>query len=91
MPPENLSLIRIREVCARTGRSTATVYEAIKNGEMTRPIKLGARCSAWPSYELDELIKAAIAGASRDEVCRLVEELHERRGRLSSSSEGDNS
>ena len=79
MPPENLSLIRIREVCARTGRSTATVYEAIKNGEMTRPIKLGARCSAWPSYELDELIKAAISGASREEICSLVNELHARR------------
>ena len=79
MPQDNLALIRIDEVSARTGRSRAVIYEAIKRGEMTRPIKLGAHCSAWPSYELDELIKAVIAGATRDELCELVNELHQRR------------
>lgn len=72
-------LIRLPTVIERTGRSRSALYAAITNGEFSRPIKLGARCSAWPAYEVEQLNAAAIREATPEELRELVNQLHERR------------
>lgn len=82
MSPESLELLRMGAVLKKTGRSRTAIYAAIERGEMTKPCRLGVRCSAWPAYEVDELNAAAIRGAEPAEVRELVKDLHERRKTL---------
>lgn len=42
-----LTLLRRREVEARTGLSRSTLYHWMKLGEFPQPVKLGARIVAW--------------------------------------------
>lgn len=82
MHTNNLDLLRLHAVQKKMGRSRTAIYAAIERGEMTKPCRLGARCSAWPAYEVDELNAATIRGAQSDELRELVKELHERRKTL---------
>ena len=43
-----LTLLRLREVCRRTGKSRTDVYRRIAAGDFPQPVKLGERASAWP-------------------------------------------
>lgn len=67
--PSGLTLERLPAVKARTGMSRSEIYRRITLGDFPRPIKLGARASAWNSAEIDAWIANRIAardqGASR--------------------------
>ncbi len=39
------------------------------------PVQVGPRSIAWPSYEVDQLIRAQIAGLSDDKIRDLVTKL----------------
>ena len=73
------SLLRLDTVISRRGRSRAQLYVDIKRGVMTPPVRLGEKLSAWPGHEIDALNRAEIAGASRDELRALVQQLVEQR------------
>lgn len=60
-------------------RSTASIYNLIRNGLWTRPVKIGERSSGWPDDEVKTLIEARIAGASDEKIRELVRQLHARR------------
>ena len=48
----NLTLLRLREVCRRTGLSRSVLYRRIAAGDFPAPVKLGKRASAWPEHEV---------------------------------------
>ncbi|MDO9170136.1 MAG: AlpA family phage regulatory protein [Methylobacter sp.] len=68
-------LLRCPIVRQATGDSNSTVYRKIKNGLLTRPVKIGGDRSAWPQSEIVKINQARIAGKSDDEIKALVIEL----------------
>lgn len=53
-------LIRLPAVMQRTGLSRSVLYAAVKRGHFPAPIKLSARCAAWPASEVARWIDARI-------------------------------
>jgi prophage regulatory protein len=66
------------EVCETVGYRPAKLYASIAAGTFTKPVKIG-RMSRWPRHENEEIVAAIIAGASEEELRRLVDRLHEAR------------
>ena len=78
-----MSIIRLPAVKAKTGHSShASIYNSIKDGLFTKPVKIGQRSVGWPSYEVDAINAARIAGKSDAEICELVKLLHAKRKEL---------
>jgi len=75
-----MALWRIDACKAETGdRSNTTIYNAVRDGLFTKPVKIGPRASAWPDYEVKAIVRARIAGQSDDEIRELVNRLHQKR------------
>lgn len=53
-------LIRLPVVLDRVGYSRSRIYELIKAQKFPKPVKLGARASAWVEEEVDEWINSRI-------------------------------
>jgi len=70
-----INLLRRPEVLKRYGRARSTLALDIANGLFITPVAIGARCVAWPSFEVEEIIKARIAGKTDDEIRSLVQAL----------------
>ncbi|PRP71116.1 transcriptional regulator [Chromobacterium amazonense] len=51
--------LRIKEVRERTGLSTTTIYDRMKEGAFPKQIKLGERVAVWLESEIDAWIEAA--------------------------------
>ncbi len=45
-------LLRISEVVKTTGMGRSTVYRLVKENKFPRPVRLGARSSAWREDEV---------------------------------------
>jgi prophage regulatory protein len=58
--PEELRLIRLREVQAICGKSRTSIYEAIKNGAFPQPVQGGARSTAWVKNEVLQWAQACV-------------------------------
>lgn len=63
---ECLTLERLPQVRARTGLSRSEIYRRIAAGDFPKPIKLGARASAWVEREVTTWIESRIAARDRD-------------------------
>lgn len=63
-------------------RSHASIYTAIKAGLFTQPVQIGQRSVGWPSYEVQAINAARIAGKSEAEIRDLVTLLHAKRTEL---------
>ena len=75
-----MTILRLPSVKAEFGnRSHASVYNAVRDGLLTRQIRTGARSVGWPSNEVEAIVAARIAGKTDDEIRALVRELHARR------------
>lgn len=64
------------------GISRSSIYERIKCGMWTRPMRLGGtstRSIGWPRHEVDLLCDALIKGVSDDELKLLVRSLESNR------------
>lgn len=81
------SILRIRKVGALSGFPRSTIYDRIKRGLLTRPIKLGPNSSGWPDFEILEINRATVAGATDEELRKLVSTLHDWRKSLASVRE----
>ncbi len=57
------TLIRRREVLARTGHSDTGLDRAMQDHGFPEPIKIGARAVAWVEDEVDAWIEARIAAS----------------------------
>lgn len=54
------SILRLKEVQARTGLSRSTLYERIKAGTFPQPISLGIRAVGFLESEINNWIEARI-------------------------------
>ena len=54
------SLIRIKEVEAKTGLKKSMVYSLISKNEFPKSIKIGERAVAWISREVDQWVQNKI-------------------------------
>jgi prophage regulatory protein len=58
--PEELRLIRLREVQAICGKSRISSYEAIKNRAFPQPVQFGARSTAWVKSEVLQWVQSCV-------------------------------
>lgn len=65
-------VLRIKEVKERTGLSTSSIYDLIREGRFPRQVKLGARAVGWLEREIDEWIEERRMAAERDRFCDAV-------------------
>ena len=56
----SLRVLRLREVKARTGQATSTIYAAMASGKFPRPIPLGERAVGWLEAEIDSWIEGCL-------------------------------
>lgn len=76
MATETPTLLRLDRVLERRGRSRAQTYIDIRRGILTPPVHISERgLSVWPATEIDALLRAEIAGATREQLQQLVREL----------------
>lgn len=54
-------VLRRREVQARTGLPTSTLYSLITAGRFPKPIKLGEKAVGWLEGEIEAYLQARIA------------------------------
>jgi prophage regulatory protein len=72
-------LLRKPSVLLMTGFGTTTLYDRIKSGLFTKPVRIGARLSAWPASEVEEINRAIVAGKADNEIRALVRSLERAR------------
>ena len=70
---------RMPAVLLETVSSHASIYNAIKAGLFTKPVRIGQRAVGWPSDEVGAINAARIAGLSYPEIRDVVAELHAKR------------
>jgi len=78
------SLIRMKQVEAKTGLKKSMQYDLISKGLFPKPISIGGRAVAWIESEVDAINAARIAGKSEDEIRELVKALKEKRLQMAS-------
>ncbi len=74
-----MRILRVDVTLERTGDTRSPLYDKVAKGLFTKPVKVGERAAGFPEHEVDALIAARVAGASADQIRRLVEKLHEQR------------
>jgi prophage regulatory protein len=55
-----LTILRRKQVEARTGLSRSTIYAFISEGVFPKPINLGNRAVGWIEAEIDTWLKSCI-------------------------------
>jgi prophage regulatory protein len=56
----NLKILRINEVCQKTGVSRSTIYDLISRGLFPKSIVLASRRVGWIESEVDDWIQRKI-------------------------------
>jgi prophage regulatory protein len=59
------TIIRRKQVEARTGLPCSTIYERMAAGEFPRPVRVGARSVGWIETEISEWIAGRIAASRK--------------------------
>jgi prophage regulatory protein len=73
-------LLRIENVQRSAGRKSKTsIYQDVRDGLFTKPVRLGKRSVGWPDYEVQDICRARVAGWSDHQIRELVDQLHSRR------------
>lgn len=54
------SILRRKQVEARTGLARSTIYDRIKAGTFPAPVSLGAKAVGWIESEIDAWLNARI-------------------------------
>jgi prophage regulatory protein len=72
------------EICkSHSGyKSTASIYNNIRDGLWTKPVRIGPRSVGWPSNEVEAINMHRIAGATDDQIRELVLRLHAKRSEV---------
>jgi prophage regulatory protein len=63
------------EVLTQYGVSKGTLNSQVKSGTFPPPVSIGARAIAWPSNEVDKVIRARVAGVCEDGLRELVRQI----------------
>ncbi len=77
-----MAILRINRVMDYFGVRRTSIHAAVKDGTLTRPIRVTARAVGWPEAEVRAVVAARVAGKSKAEIQALVTELHTRRAEL---------
>lgn len=78
-----MAIWRIETCKAEAGyRSNASIYNQIRDGLWTQPVKISERSSGWPDFEVKALCAARIAGHTEEQIRELVNRLHAKRAEL---------
>lgn len=56
-----LTILRRKQVEARTGLSRSTIYNRIKQGTFPAPISLGIKSVGWVEAEIDSFLAERVA------------------------------
>jgi len=72
--PDDIHLDRLPDVLGQRRDGRSSLYLDIQRGVWTPPVKFG-RASAWPHHEVQVLLRARIAGATKSEQRELVQRL----------------
>jgi prophage regulatory protein len=56
-----LTILRRKQVEARTGLSRSTIYQRVADGTFPKPVKLGARAVGWVESEVQEFLRSRVA------------------------------
>ena len=57
---QKLTILRRKQVEARTGLSRSTIYLRLQKGTFPRPINLGARAVGWVENEIEAWLASCI-------------------------------
>jgi len=82
MEASSIRMLRLREVMLITGLGRSTVWLSVKQGTLPPPVKIGAKSVAWSSLEIDQVVKAWLAGFSEEAIKALVKRLEGERGKF---------
>jgi prophage regulatory protein len=75
-----MNIWRVETVKAVTGyRSTASIYNLMRDGLWPKSVSIGRRSVGWPSDEVIAINAARIAGATDEQLRELIIRLHEKR------------
>lgn len=74
-----ITLQRKPSVLKSFGISKSSLHNKINDGLITFPISIGGRSVAWPSNEIETLVRAQIAGKTPEEIRLIVKVLIEKR------------
>ena len=74
-----MAILRVNRVMDFMGVRRTSIHEAVKDGTLTRPIRVTAGAVGWPESEVQAVIAARIAGKSKAEIQALVNTLHAQR------------
>lgn len=61
MNSKHTSMLRIVEVCQRTGLSKSQIHRMVDEGVFPPSIKLSCRATAWVASEVESWLQARIA------------------------------
>ncbi|MFM2059028.1 MAG: hypothetical protein RLY71_3413 [Pseudomonadota bacterium] len=56
-------LLRLPEVETATGLKKSTIYNLMKAGKFVKPVRISARCTAWPESAVLQWVQDQIAAA----------------------------
>lgn len=59
---ETRSILRIQEVCKRTGLKPSTIYKLVREKTFPKSIALTSRSTGWPSDVIEEWVTNRIKG-----------------------------
>lgn len=74
-------LLSIYEVASTLGCSDTSISRQVKEGTMTKPVRVGNRIT-FPSDEVYAILTARIKGATNESIQQLVTNLIEQRQKL---------
>lgn len=74
-----MKFLKPKAAFERYGYSKSQFYAAQQDGTFVRSVKIGKRSAVIPEDEAEQIAAAHVAGASEDQIKRLVEKLHEQR------------
>ena len=74
-----ITLLKKPTILKAQGISKSTLHNRINSGLFPPPVSIGARAVAWPSYEVESITSAIIAGKSNEEIKLLVSYLVQKR------------
>ena len=57
-------LLRLPDVEALTGCKKSTIYNLMRAGKFVQPVRISARCTAWPESAVLQWVQDRIAAAS---------------------------
>lgn len=75
-------ILRMPKVIIALGKSRSSVHEDVKEGLLTKPVRIGLRAVGLPESEVSAINAARIAGKSDEEIRVLVRKLHAARKAL---------